>query len=295
MAASATAYDRAKQLVLDRQCIAFLGAGISHPPAQLWEQLVRELARCCRVTDLTGTNPEIVDRCIKKDRDACNRTLREELPKDTALIRTAVTWTMRLPFRAILTTNVDPWIRQQTVSDWQRACFIYPDLPFGGGMPGLYYLHGLFDADDRDACITKLVFGEDSFKSAYEESLLRGFLLNALTYEHVLFIGFNPREPRLSSILQKSRQIQTTISTVRARACETQKFVLWPEPDASDPGERAKQDAEVAELYALGLEPVFFRKEDNYWKGLDRTLLSWVEEGDAKNRPAPYKSGFDPK
>ncbi len=163
MGVSATAHDRAKQLVLDRQCVAFLGAGISHPPAQLWEQLVRELARCCGVTDLTGTNPEIVDRCIKKDRDACNRTLREELPKHTALIRTAVPLTMRLPFRAILTTNVDPWIRQQTVSDWQRACFIYPDLPFGGGTPGLYYLHGLFDADDKDACITKLVFGEDSF------------------------------------------------------------------------------------------------------------------------------------
>lgn len=293
MAASTTAHDRAKKLVLEKQCVAFLGAGISHPPAQLWEPLVHELADGCGITNLAGSNPEIVDRCIRKDRDACNRTLCAELPKYTALIRTAVTWTMRLPFRAILTTNVDPWIRQQTVADRHRGCFIYPDLPLARGMEGLYYLHGLFDADDKDACITKLVFGEDSFKSAYEESLLRGFLLNALTYENILFIGFNPREPRLSSILQRSRQIQSTISTVRARACETQKFVLWPEPDASDPGERTKQDTEVAELYALGLEPVFFRKEDDYWKGLDRTLLTWVEEGEAKNRPAPYKSGFD--
>ena len=45
------------------------------------------------------------------------------------------------------------------------------------------------------------MFGEDSFKSAYEESLLRGFLLNALTYEHVLFIGFNTNRHEARTML----------------------------------------------------------------------------------------------
>jgi len=287
--------DRAKKLVLEGRCIAFLGAGISYPPAPLWAELVDQMVTRCGISERSGTLPEVVDRCIGKDREECNRTLRDELPKYSPILRTAVTSMMRLPFRAILTTNVDPWVRQQTIAERHRACFVYPDLPLGDGIGNrkLYYLHGLFDSDDKDSCITKLVFGESSYEEAYEESLLGGFLLNAFTYENVLFVGFNPRERWLTSLLRRSRQIQVKISAARGLAQDRKKFIFYPAPDSSVQAEHARQIAEIAELEALGLVPVFFDKGDNLWKGLDRMLTTWVEEGDAKNRPAPMKSGFE--
>lgn len=284
------ARDSLKQLVLGGRCVAFLGAGISYPVGKKWKELVEEIAKRCG-TVVEHSLPETIDRCIESNLEMCNAAMRDLLPRANSVVRNAITQVMRLPFSAIITTNFDPWIHGQSrTSDFSRS-HVYPDLPLREGLRnGIYYVHGYFDSERRDACVRKLVFGKRSFDQAYYgDSLLQGFLLQVFSYENVLFVGIDPLEPHLSEILQKSMAIQRTFQS-QSRPL---RFITLAREGGADGEDLVRQDVRVEKMRALGIETIQFGRSDGGWSGVDRMLEEWVREGELKNRPAPFKSGSD--
>ena len=285
----------AERIILGGRCVAFLGAGVSIPPGEQWKMLVEEIAERCDVPTEGIPLPIVIDQCINKDLTSCNDILREKLHRYSSGIRPVVSSLMRLPFRAILTTNFDPWVHSESVAKWQRSVFVYPDLPLGEGLNrGLYYLHGYYDSDSKNSCIRRLVFGEESFERAYHGSLLEGFLLQVLTYESILFVGFDPTEERFATILGKAARIRRHIMDDRGPVGPPRRFALWALPYAQNDVERAEQASNISHLRSLDLEVVLYDREGETWRGLDRLVDRWVEEGDPQCKRAPFRSGFEP-
>jgi len=286
-----------KNLVLRGECVAFVGAGLSIPPGRDWEGLVKDVANHCSVSfDNGGSLPEIIDKCIKVDERGCNEVLRDSLPRHIATTRTGIGYLHRLPLKAILTTNFDPWIRQQSRQERYQRYHIYPDLPLHCGLDsGIYYLHGYFDSGDMTANIHRLVFGERSFREAYEESLLPGFLLNVFVYENILFIAFDPTEEHVSRLLLQSMSIRRAIDSLPRLPTDMPKkrFALWPAPVGKTPEERETEYAGISRIRSLEVTPVFYDRGGSDYRGLEELLYSWIQEGELKDRPAPFSTGFD--
>jgi hypothetical protein len=142
-----------KRFVLDGRCVAFVGAGISIPPSKNWLNTVKDIAERCEVPfEDRRPLPEIIDECIDKSEFTCTEVCRDFFPRHTTISRTAINYLFRLPFKAILTTNFDPWLRQQSRQKDYKQCHAYPDLPLHLGLEQrIYYLHGYFDSNDKDA------------------------------------------------------------------------------------------------------------------------------------------------
>ena len=290
-----------KNMVLAGRCVAFVGAGLSVPPGKTWRPLVGQLAKRCDIAfDNEEPETEIFDRCIDKSESLCTETLKELFPRHIAATRTGISYLLRLKFRAVLTTNFDPWLRQQSTYRHYQKCHVYPDLPLTGSLQGrIYYLHGYFNSDDENASLGALVFGARSFQQAYDSrtsaSLLPGFLLNTLVYENVVFICFNPLEPHIRRILEASMRVRRDLAAAtRHRAGDVPKrFVLWPAVAGLDGEEREREETRITWIRSLDVVPVFYEPEAPDHRGLERLLDSWVDEGDLADRSAPFKSGFD--
>lgn len=286
----------AKRDVLEGRCVAFIGAGISIPPGRDWDGLVKEIADRCKIAfDGRTSLPSIIDQCIESDESTCNEACRELLPRHVATSRTAMNYLLKLPFRAILTTNFDPWLQQQSWSMRYKRYHIYPDLPIHNGLKdGLYYIHGFFDSINRDANIRSLVFGEQSFREAYEKSLLPGFLLNVFTYETILFIGINPTEKYLSRLLRASIDIRKKISTnFRQANTLPKRYILWPVSGEASLEESEIEKRTISETLSLDVTPIIYDKKMSDYRGLEEFLFNWTQEGDIKSRPPPFKTGWD--
>jgi hypothetical protein len=287
----------AKDLVLtEGRCVAFLGAGISIPPGGTWKQLVSDIATQCNVpfddNVQASEYPHVIDRCITQDESGCNQALRSSLPEHVTVSRTAVDYVHRLQLKAIFTTNFDPWIRQHSREERYQKVHVYPDIPLNSGTKGrIYYLHGYFSSEDPNASIRKLVLGHQSFQDAYiNSSFLPGFLLNVFVYENILFIGFNPTEANVSALLKQSIVIRREISP---SGPTTKRFILLPAPSGRTMQDKAREAAFISEVQALDITPIYYDNSAADYSGIEELLYSWINESSLKDRPAPFKTGFE--
>lgn len=285
-----------KKSVLTKECVVFVGAGLSKPPGKDWKGLVRSIAIRCEVERKEDdAEPEIIDKCIDKNVVMCNQALKEEFPQHSVMVRTALVDLHRLPFKALLTTNFDPWIQQQSRVEKYKRWHVYPDLPIVGGISqGLYYLHGYLDYINAEPNIRQLVFGKKSFQNAYADSLLPGFLLNVFVYENVLFIGFNPTETNIANLLSKSMDIRRMLAARFGKPISAlpKRYVLWPAPNGKTEEDRVREEMEISRLGSLEVIPILFDRVDDDYKGIEIILKSWIAEGPQEDRPTPFSTGF---
>jgi hypothetical protein len=286
---------RLRKAVLGGECVAFVGAGLSVPPGKKWKLLVQDIAARCRVScDEDMSLPCIVDKCIDADEQKCDEALRELLPRHVASTRPAVNYLLRLPFKALLTTNFDPYIYLQCRRERYPELYIYPDLPLVNSVKAkLYHLHGFFDSDDRNASIRSLVFGKRSFETAYRKSLLPGFLLNVFVYEKVLFVCFNPMDECISKLLDQSNLLRhEVVSSARSKVRQLpERFALWSKGKSAST-EDVSEDA-VNQMRSLQITPVIYDRTAEDYRGLEKLLSSWVAQADLADRPPLYRTGFD--
>lgn len=293
--------DEAKELLLaNRKCVAFLGAGITIPPGGTWKGLVGEVAARCNVhfdkKTQTTEYPTVIDRCISADENGCNEVLRVSLAKHVVSSRTALTDIHRLELKSIVTTNFDPWVGDRSRhSHYNNGIHVYPDLPLHLGSSGsIYYLHGKFSSEDPRASISKLIFGQQSFVEAYENSpLLPGFLLNLFIYENIVFIGFNPTEKYVSELLRKSIAVRLAIQAASVTGNTTKRFLLTPMPRGKSAAQRAREAAYITNVRALDITPVFYDNSTGDHVGIEELLSKWIAESQLEDRPALFKTGFD--
>jgi hypothetical protein len=292
-----------ESLIFSGNCVVFVGAAITNPPGKQWDVTVNKIATDCKVEYKNLSVKKIIDNCMEKDIEKCNSSFSKLYPKHSPITRTALNYLLRLPFKSLLTTNFDPWIRQNSTQEQYPRCYIYPDLPIVNGLKScLFYLHGYFDSEKNDSCISKLVFGEKSFETAYKKSLLPGFLINLFVYYDVLFVCFDPTEENIIELLKTSNQIRKKIANENNIPLEKlpRRYILWPikDFDINTINEDKKKEKEnefkekTFSLNIMEITPVFYDPIDPNYSGLDKLLYELVERGDEKKRPSPFKTGF---
>lgn len=284
-----------RDLVLKGHCVAFIGAGMSNPPGQQHRETVENIASRCNVEVNNRPLPEVIDACEETNPDEYETALRDMFPKHVAGARTGLIYLFRLPFKAFVTTNVDPWVRNLATQHKIQRVHVYPDLPLHEGLSkALYYIHGCCDPENPRYRPGTLIFGAKSFSQAYSRgSLLPGFLLNLFTYERVLFVGFDPSEKHIADLLTRAKIIRQRINTDTVLTNLPKRFLLWPSLMESDERAQGEWDAKIEEFRALEVTPVIYDPENNDHRGLERILYEWVGEGDLLNRPPAFKTGFD--
>lgn len=284
-----------RDLVLRGNPVAFIGAGMSNPPGEQHRETVERIANRCEVGIDNRPLPEVIDQCEETNPSEYEAALRDMFSKHMAATRTALSYLFRLPFKAFVTTNFDPWLRNLATQQKIQRVHVYPDLPLHEGLSrAIYYIHGCCDSENPRYRPGTLVFGAKAFSQAYSpESLLPGFLLNLFTYEQVLFLGFDPSEKHIADLLTRANVIREHISADAPSTSSPIRFLLWPSLMESDKQARGKWDAKIEEFRALEVTPVMYDPENKDHRGLERTLYEWVGEGDLINRPPPFKTGFD--
>jgi len=284
-------------LVLSGNCVVFVGAGLSIPPAKKWESLVKDIADNCKVKFDNNDLHTVIDNCINKDEHLCNQFLNEEFPFFISSTRNAMSDLLKLKFKAILTTNFDPWISRDSWRKKHKNVFIYPDLPLLKPInDNIYYLHGRFDSEAQNSSIRGLVFGKNSFTDAYNNSLLTGLLLNLLVYERILFIAFNPTEKYFSRLVESSVMIQKRIMDEQGVSTSSPKhFCLLPQSDKKFMDEKTygKNERMIMQTKALSITPITYQMEGEDHRGLERLLHNWRQLGDPKLRPPELSTGFE--
>jgi len=289
--------DLVEKLVRSGECVVFIGAGLSVPIAKNWNGLVETIAEQCKVNFDTNDLPYVIDKCIEKNESLCDKILKEEYPTITTLTRTAMSDLLKLKFKAILTTNFDPWISLRSERENYQEVFVYPILPATKPIDkNIYYLHGRVDSEAHNSSIRNLVFGKNSFKDAYTNSLLTGLLLNLLVYKRILFIGFNPTEENFRRLIETSIKILKLINDKQDVALTTPRhFCLLPQPDRSLMDKEKYKEAEhtIREIKALDIKPELYRMENENHIGLEKLIDRWRLQGDTKYRPPKLSTGFE--
>jgi len=301
---SSEALDKAKDAVFGGKAVLMVGAGAAVPVGKVWQTLVTGLATISGIVPEDGeSNGHLVDRCIEANEPGCVDFLRAEFRNYPTTVRTVLLSLLRLPFKAILSTNFDPWLRQNAFGNQIGQVWVYPHLRGGTyqNLPtvrdpsqkiDLWYLHGVFDAREGREAVSEIVFGEKSFNLAYGPgSLLPGFLLDVFTYETVLFVGFQPTEDHVANLLRQSIEVRRAIKT-RVNLPDTKKFWLLAREDAPENIEGAVAEADFLEkLQGLEVTPSWFDRVDNSYSGLDRLLGEWVFSFGGPTAPPPFAGG----
>ncbi|TKJ41196.1 hypothetical protein CEE37_05895 [candidate division LCP-89 bacterium B3_LCP] len=279
-----------------RKCVVFIGAGLSIPPGKRWDKLVREIATKCVVEVQSKTNKQIIDDCLLKP-DAYKKAFRELFPKYQAACRTALPYILHIEFKAYITTNFGPYLRNLASSRDINRVHVYPDLPLNHGLSkAIYYIHGCYDSEDPNSDPEQLIFGFQSFEDGYgSPSLLPGFLLSLFTYENILFLGFDPLEEKIRAILEESIEVRKSVWQTNSKHGNTgpKRYVLWPSPLIDNAGERAKLESTIEEFKALDLDPITYDPIYEDYSGLEKLLHEIIAQEEFVNRPPPFTSGFD--
>lgn len=213
-------YSHLISLLLDRDCSAFVGAGLSvHAGYPSFSELINYLAAEANIDpadiqDLDNLSEKVtrIKNLIEGQRGNFFEILYRRfnnvhfpLKTTTPLLENFV----NIPFKSIVTTNYDSCIER--VAQLQKVNFpiqIYPHLiPDNLEAKKLYHIHGLIDLQDVEGSSASLVLTTENFVTAYgDNSRLPIFLSAILDSHNILFVGFALEEETLFNLLESSKR-----------------------------------------------------------------------------------------
>lgn len=281
-------------LVQNQKCVVFMGSGLSIPPSAEWSKTVKKFAKDIGVHFHKGKEKEVIDECIEKNNIEFESKFSKEFPKDTATLRTAYVYLFQLNFKAWVTTNFDPWFHNITLGN-KIETYKYPYVPMNNGISnGLFYIHGYFDSEGKNCLARDLVFGKKSFDEAYgSSSLLPGFLINLFTCENILFVGFDPTEKYISTIIENSNRIRENLikKQIRTEISTPKRFIMKEIYTGTDTEKKKEWESKVDSYRSLDIIPFLYDPIDEGRSGLEKKFRNWVERSD--RQLTPFKRVFE--
>jgi hypothetical protein len=216
-------YSHLINLLLDLDCSAFVGAGLSvHAGYPTFSQLVEYLMKQAKMkaeefqtTDSLLSKVTEVKKVIEGNGGNFYEVLYQRfdsrhfpLKIKTELFENFI----KIPFRSIVTTNYDSCLEEiaalENLGFSDANIQVFPHLNASNlEARRLYHVHGRIDHNDIDISSTTLILTTEEFDRAYSsESPLPGFLSAFLDIHNVLFIGFALEERTLFDILELSKR-----------------------------------------------------------------------------------------
>jgi len=219
---NAPVYKRLRELLMERQAIAFAGAGVSAPLYPLWPGLLKSLAHAPVERGLATAADEeywlriadkrplqVASQIHQKLTDAHYYPFLYETFKDRPPYFTpAHDALIRCNFKAWITTNYDqglvearrvrrPDIRETGYAIWNQPAEIERWLSgdrFGPDSGPILFAHGHF------ADAANIVLDHESYRRAYGTPVFRRFYEDLWIREHLIFAGFSFNDVTLTAI-----------------------------------------------------------------------------------------------
>lgn len=293
--------DELSNLIRKRQCISFIGSGLSNGLYLDWNSLVDKLCSECGVNNNSSKNSvemlmKRVDEARRKNPTTYYRVLSNEFGKTIVNTKIAYSLLIRSNFKCYITTNFDPLLAYESKNHNCGKVFAYPSHPAHLlEKRDIFYIHGYIQPNKS---IPKhLVLGKEDFDKAYNESqsLLPGFLKQVLTYHPIVFLGCGLREPPIKHLFDICRDIRKDIEVLHS-AVAPKRYILSPflykreEGMKSSMGQR-DYDGELLENTRFGELDInvirYERKDDNH-TGLLEIFEQWADRA-----PVIIGSGFE--
>ena len=264
-----------------RDCIAWVGAGLSQPCYPLWGDLVRDLCEVCKVERITQqeketTNPEDLpdllmaraQACKHRDPDAYEEHLGRTFGELTTQTRLAYSFLMEVPFRAYVTTNFDPMLKHAARAAGGRVVY-YPELLAGDvflGHAKAYYLHGCA-LPDATPTGKGLLLATNDFGEGYRRCMEQ-FISPVFMKAPILFVGYRLGEAGIRRIVSMAVWVQKYIEEGSGKTDWPHRFALLDMPrkrggkekePAVSEWDQKEADAILAHFAELSIDVLFYR------------------------------------
>jgi hypothetical protein len=171
-----------------------------------------------------------------------------------------------LAFKGYITTNFDPLLATAADLEGLRQVYAYPHLPvaaLGADERPIYYIHGrahpAIGADE-------LVFARDDFMAAYDDpGVVKGFLLQVLSYFPLIFVGCQLNEPEVQDALRRAEIVIRELG--KQGMTSPGRLILLPKEE----GSRADEEDERYGLLNIRVLRYHTENPAMQWE-LDRAL-----------------------
>ena len=276
--------DELLRAVNDGRCIAWVGSGISKPLYGNWPSSITSLCVACGVADFGASTREPTADDLLDKAEECKRTNVAAYESTLAVMyggefgktRIAYERLVRAPFRAYVTTNVDPLLSTAGEVVGSEALRYYPELPsidIERCKKPIFYIHG-HARPNGIANGHNLVFARSDFERAYGPSgVVRQFVEQLLTNYPIVFWGCQLQEPGIRESLQRVRDMHTQVKEARDGFTPPLRFAVLPTIYARTKGKLGQEteEAEAAEadyFTAIDIKVLRYdpRDRENHWE-----------------------------
>lgn len=269
-------------IIKDRDCIAWVGSGLSKLPVQTgypdWRETVQEICRACGVSpppvdaNLPDKLIDKAEECKIADIQAYHSTLARIFGRPVAETRAAYQWLMAIPFRGYVTTNFDPLLLDAGQVHGLVDHCAYPDLPtlkLGGSSRAIFYLHGLARHNNTPRG-ENLILARSDFDIAYNGAI-RPFIDSMFRELPILFLGCRLEEPPIQEAFRRVRDIHLQIEQAYPGKPRPKRFILIPsryrEEDDGYGGkaktsDKGAEDSEETRFDGLGVKVIRYEVQD---------------------------------
>jgi len=217
-------------------CIAWIGSGLSKPAKYPgWVEIVEKLCRVCNTPYPAVNGPaepnqliDLAEQCKQANCTAYEGTMASEYGKPVVADRRAYFYLAQLPFKAYITTNYDPLLRDAVRAQRGKYCQ-YPVLhvPQIERDKTAFYIHGLARDVNNQPCGKNLVLAKSDFGKAYDDGgATANFIHSVLTTYPLVFIGCSLDEPAVNDCLNRIRRVHEQVMEAFPEAPIPQRMIF---------------------------------------------------------------------
>lgn len=265
-------FPKLTERVLNGECVAFVGAGMSANRVPDWKALVKKLCERCGVektSDEQGNSlnhMHLASEALKANKVEYENTLLKIFgcgiePEYRHFLLA------KIPFKFYLTTNYDNLIceAKAVIEDGHPQFHTYPRL-FSTKLAyrQVAYLHGrISKSTSRDAL--NIVLTHEDYRRAYGSGTfsVRDFLMQIIPFHSICFIGCGQNDPYLRGVIETCSDCRTTLQQEGHRINEEWYFLL------------DRKEIFTPKWKYAGTRPVRFDKESSEYEGLRSILEYW--------------------
>jgi SIR2-like domain len=243
-----------------KDCIAWVGSGLSLVAYPGWRKLLGALCTACGVADFdpalgAPTADDLINKaqeCKAANQAAYKKTLSDIFGRKQIITRRAFYLLLGAPFKAYATTSFDPLLSDAGADLGYREIFYYPLLEprrIGECVKPIFYMHG-HATPKGVASADNLVLARSDFDAAYgvgRTGMVTPFLHSVLLSYPILFLGCGLSEPDIQDLMRRVHQIHLDIMTAYSGFKPQPRFAVLPTIEFDGPGRKRNYGAELAE------------------------------------------------
>lgn len=280
--------EAAKNLLLTRRPLLFVGAGVGADLYPVWRVLIAEMLEEARMTlteDESTLHPPQQALLIKGRAPVVYRAVvRRHFRKFQPTMESIIMPLAQLPVGGVITTNYDDALdrafgyhrfNSATIKD------IHP-VKLRDAQRYVFHIHGMIKESDQPEAELEIILADDDYKRHYHEHpTIAQFLETALNQHDIIFLGFSLTDPYVMEVVKRVSIIDAQRSRAAFPEMPVKRFALLPTEVSEEEGRRVLDlgyiETKEEEMRQYDIIPVWFEKGVNY-RGLNDLVEAWASD-----------------